>query len=225
MWEPVIPLLQDHYRILRYDQRGHGQSIVRNSDFTMIELVDDILALVAEVGSARFAFAGVSLGGMIAQRLGTQYGERLTHLVISNSSGDIGGLERWNARIENVLRSGMNWLVEPSLSVWFTKEFLQKKSELLRLMVEDLKACEPRGYAACSRIVKNFRSELDISGNPFRRPVVICGETDPATPLTHSQDLASNWPEPIIRLMAGSHLSGVEYPEVWCKHSGLLSRN
>ena len=55
--------------MLRYDIRGHGASEVTPGDYRIEQLGADALALADALGIERFAFCGLSLGGMIGQWL------------------------------------------------------------------------------------------------------------------------------------------------------------
>jgi len=49
-WDAVAPRLAQHFRVLRYDQRGAGASEKVRHEFTNDVLVDDFEALAAAVG-------------------------------------------------------------------------------------------------------------------------------------------------------------------------------
>src|SRR4051794_41160349 len=52
--------LADRYRVIRYDLRGHGGSPVVPGPYTVADLADDVLHRLDELGTDRFAYAGVS---------------------------------------------------------------------------------------------------------------------------------------------------------------------
>src|SRR5713101_2111853 len=86
MWDQQAADCQRFFRVIRYDLRGHGASSVTPGDYSIEQLGRDALALADDLGASRFAFCGLSIGGMIAQWLGVHARERLTHCVIANSS-------------------------------------------------------------------------------------------------------------------------------------------
>ena len=85
-WDPQAADCRRFFRVIRYDVRGHGASSSTPGDYTIEQLGLDALALADHLGAPRFAFCGLSIGGMIGQWLGVHARERLTHLVIANSS-------------------------------------------------------------------------------------------------------------------------------------------
>ena len=55
-------------------------------DYSIEALARDALGIVDALGIARFAFCGLSLGGMIGQWLAAYAPDRLTHVVLANTS-------------------------------------------------------------------------------------------------------------------------------------------
>ena len=51
--------LADHYRVIRFDLRGHGSSPVVPGPYTVADLADDVRRLLDGLGVDRFAYAGV----------------------------------------------------------------------------------------------------------------------------------------------------------------------
>ena len=86
MWDAQAAALSSRFRVLRYDTRGHGASAVPDGDYRIEQLADDAIALADALGIATFAFCGLSLGGMVGQRLGAYAADRLTALVLANTS-------------------------------------------------------------------------------------------------------------------------------------------
>ena len=86
MWDEQVSDLHAHLRLLRYDTRGHGASSVVSGDYSVASLAQDVLRLADALGIGRFAFCGLSLGGMIGQWLGVHAADRVTQLVIANTS-------------------------------------------------------------------------------------------------------------------------------------------
>ena len=63
IWEPVVPLLAERHRVIRYDQRGFGRSPRPDGPYSLVE---DLVAVLDAAGLERAALAGASRGGNIA---------------------------------------------------------------------------------------------------------------------------------------------------------------
>src|SRR3546814_11835295 len=73
MWRRQIELLtQTGYRVVAYDARGHGGSVVSPTPYRMPQLADDAIGLLDALGIGYAHFVGLSLGGMIAFDLATR---------------------------------------------------------------------------------------------------------------------------------------------------------
>ena len=69
MWDEQAADLLPHFRVLRYDTRGHGASRATQGEYSIADLAGDVLSLCDALGVDRFAYCGLSLGGMIGQWL------------------------------------------------------------------------------------------------------------------------------------------------------------
>ena len=69
MWDPQATDLKDSYRILRYDQRGHGGTDAPAGRYTYPQLIADALALLDALKIERTDFIGLSMGGATAAAL------------------------------------------------------------------------------------------------------------------------------------------------------------
>jgi 3-oxoadipate enol-lactonase len=80
-FDPQLPVVSHHYRVLTWDVRGHGQSQPIGVPFTMHEAVEDLVALLDVVGDRQAILVGQSMGGNIAQEMVFLHPERVIALV------------------------------------------------------------------------------------------------------------------------------------------------
>ena len=128
MWDPQIPDFLQHFRVLRYDTRGHGGSDSPAGEYSMDQLGLDVLLLVDSLGSSKFAFCGLSMGGAVGQCLAAHAPERLTHLVLADTSPQFGPKENWSKRRETVLREGMRGITDMVMQRFFSPETLNSEN-------------------------------------------------------------------------------------------------
>ena len=207
MWDIQIPAFTEHFRVLRFDTRGHGKSLVTQGPYSIEQLGHDVIALLDALNIQRAHFCGLSMGGLIGQWLGIHAGERLHRLVLCNTAARIATPEVWNPRIEMVLRDGaaaMEALRDASIARWFTPDFAASNSHQARQITDMLAATSPQGYAANCGAVRDadFREQLSSIQVPT---LVIAGSEDAVTPPAGSHFIQA-------------HVQGAEYAEFYAAH-------
>ena len=85
MWQPQVEAFARHFRVLRYDARGHGRSAVTPGPYTVGQLAADVLALVDAAGLREPCFCGLSMGGATGLWLAAHAEDRFRHYVVCNS--------------------------------------------------------------------------------------------------------------------------------------------
>ncbi len=126
MWDPQASEFKKHFRILRYDTRGHGQSSVTPGPYSIEQLGKDVIALVDALQLDRVHFCGLSMGGMIGMWLGANAPERLSQVILCSTAAKIGTPETWNARIDAVRKGGMKQVASSVVERWFSPAFREK---------------------------------------------------------------------------------------------------
>ncbi|MDR9873802.1 3-oxoadipate enol-lactonase [Pseudomonas allii] len=207
MWDIQIPAFTQHFRVLRFDTRGHGKSLVTSGPYSIEQLGRDVIALLDALDIQRAHFCGLSMGGLIGQWLGINAGERLNRLVVCNTAAKIGTPEVWNPRIEMVLRDGADAMValrDASIARWFTPDFAAANPHQAKQITDMLAATSPEGYAANCAAVRDadFREQLALIKVPT---LVIAGTDDAVTP-------------PVGSHFIQNHVQGAEYAEFYAAH-------
>jgi len=81
-WFCMRPVLDRHFRVIAFDNRGSGRSDKPDFSYTMKILAEDAAALLEAIGCARAHVFGVSMGGMVAQELALYYSKKVDRLVL-----------------------------------------------------------------------------------------------------------------------------------------------
>lgn len=163
MWDAQIPAFTEHFRVLRFDTRGHGKSLVTPGPYSIEQLGRDVLALLDALHIERAHFCGLSMGGLIGQWLGINAGQRLNKLIVCNTAAKIGDPSVWNPRIETVLRDGAAAMValrDASIARWFTADFSAANPAVAKQITDMLAATSPEGYAANCAAVRDADSAI-----------------------------------------------------------------
>jgi len=209
MWDPQIPALQDAFRILRYDTRGHGLSAAPPGPYTYDQLGRDVIALLDAAKIPRATFCGLSMGGQTGIWLGVNAPERFERLVLCNTGAHIGTPELWNTRIAATKTGGMPPLVPAIIERWFTPRFAAEAREEVAAVRMMLLNTPPQGYAACCEAIRD--ADLTALASRVNAPaLVIAGSHDPATPAALGRQLASLIPGARYVELDAAHLSNIE---------------
>lgn len=217
MWDAQIEAFSQHFQVLRYDTRGHGQSLVTEGPYSIEQLGQDVLALLDALQLQRVHFCGLSMGGLIGQWLGIHAGERLHRLVVCNTAAKIAGPEVWNPRIETVLRDGpaaMAALRDASIARWFTPGYASAHPDQAQRITDMLASTSPQGYAANCAAVRDadFREQLGAIQVPT---LVIAGSEDPVTPPAGGHFIEERVAGAEYAEFHAAHLSNVEVGEAF----------
>lgn len=212
MWDVQMPAFTEHFRVLRYDTRGHGASGVTPGPYTVEQLGRDVLALLDALDIPRAHFCGLSMGGLIGQWLGIHAGERLSKLVLCNTAAKIANDEVWNTRIDIVLKGGqqaMRDLRDASIARWFTSAFAEAQPAQAAHITAMLAATSPEGYAANCAAVRDadFRETLGAIAAPT---LIVCGSQDPVTTTENGRFMQARIAGAELAEFTAAHLSNVE---------------
>jgi 3-oxoadipate enol-lactonase len=83
-WDVTAAVVGERYKVVTWDMRAHGAS--RPAKFSVVDAVDDLLALLDVVGARQAAFVGHSLGGNVHQELVFRHPDRVAAMVCVDSA-------------------------------------------------------------------------------------------------------------------------------------------
>ncbi|MFC7383064.1 bifunctional 3-oxoadipate enol-lactonase/4-carboxymuconolactone decarboxylase PcaDC [Sphaerisporangium rhizosphaerae] len=216
VWDPQVPVLARHHRVVRWDLPGHGRSpadllpSTAPGATTVADLARLVLHLADALGLDAFAYAGVSLGGAVGAWLAVHHPERVTSLALVCSSARFGEPESWRERAALVRAEGTGPVADVAAARWFTPAFA--RAPAARALTEDLRAADPEGYAACCDALAAYDLRADLP-RVTAPTLVVAGRDDPATPPRHARELADGIPgASLTEVGHAAHLAGVERP-------------
>jgi 3-oxoadipate enol-lactonase len=100
-WTSVVGTLAGHFRVIAFDQRGHGEGL-RTSGFRLEECADDVAALAAELGIGRVVPVGYSIGGFVAQLVWRRHRDLVAGLVLCATARNVCG-SPWERAVAMIL--------------------------------------------------------------------------------------------------------------------------
>lgn len=215
MWRRQIDALTSHFRVMRFDMRGHGASDVPAADIRMAEFGADVLALADRAGAKTFAYVGLSLGAMIGQWLALNAPQRLSKLVLSNAAAHLPSRESWSSRMALARSEGMSALVDMVMPRFFSDAYRAMDEPFYHSIRTSFASMSAQGYAASCAAVRDadFRDALDRITTPT---LVISGALDTATPAdTFGRELVQRIPGASSVVLRAGHIANIEQPEAF----------
>jgi pimeloyl-ACP methyl ester carboxylesterase len=213
MWDGVIAELEDSYRCIAIEVRGHGESDVPGQAFDMDDLSDDVIEMIRAIGGGKGIVGGCSMGGQIAQGVGVKAPEILYGIFISNT-----GYLR-NEKIREVMEAravacaqGMSGPVWTTLNRWFNEDYRRAHPEHVKLAYDWLINADPIVHAWSWRAIKGlgYAEQLKSLKVPA---LAIAGELDQSSAPEEVEAMAKALPNCMYRMCKGAgHLSPVESP-------------
>ena len=214
MWAPQVPALSVRFRVLRYDQRGHGDSAVPPGPYDISDMGRDVLDLLDQNEIERAHFCGLSMGGSTGMWLAANAPERIDRLVLLCTSAHFGNPEMWIERAATVREQGTEAVADAGIGRWFTDAFREREPAITARFRAMIASQPDAGYAELCGVLQRLdvRDELARIAAPT---LVIAGAQDPSTPPEpHAQLIAGRIPGARLEVLdPGAHLINVERAE------------
>ncbi|WP_322042135.1 3-oxoadipate enol-lactonase [Paraburkholderia sp. J67] len=216
MWTPQLAEFTKHFRVLRYDTRGHGHSAAPQGPYTIEQLTGDVIGLLDHLGIERAHFCGVSMGGLTGVGLGARFASRIDRLVLCNTAAKIGSPQVWEPRAAKARNEGMLSLADAVLPRWYTAEFMEKNPLVIDQARDVFVHTDKDGYASNCEALN--AADLRVEASSIKAPtLVISGTHDLAATPAQGRELAESVPGARYVELNASHISNVELTDEFNK--------
>lgn len=214
MFDPQVAALAPEYRVITWDQRGHG-STPAPAPFSYWDSAADVLGLLDHLGISQAVLAGMSQGGFISLRAALRSAERVRALVLIDSQAGLENpdsvpayeemeriwLEHGPAPVQEVVASIILGPADgpAAWQPWFDKWASADREEL-------------RYAFRCLIDRDDITSRLGEIGCPA---LVLHGTADAAIPMERAEVLAGGLagPTTLVQIDGGSHASNLSNPD------------
>jgi 3-oxoadipate enol-lactonase len=212
IWQEVAPAFTERFRVVLYDKRGHGLSDAPPAPYTIDDHTDDLLSLLDHLGIEKASLVGLSVGGMIAQRMAVRSPGRVQSITLCCTAAKIGTAELWAERIGAVETGGIGPIADSVLQRWFTPRFHEKRADDLAGWRNMLVRTPAHGYAGTCAAIRD--ADLRQYAGRIAVPTLcVAGDQDGSTPADVVKGTADLIPSARFELIEGAgHIPCVEKP-------------
>lgn len=211
MWQPQVVALEQQFKVVTYDTRGHGQSDVIEHT-TLQNLAEDVIDILNGINIEKAHFCGISMGGITALWLGIHHVDRFLSITVANSAAKIWTTEGWNTRADAVKQNGLADLVTTTHSRWFSERFDYQHNALAQRTIQSLAVTPAAGYAESCRALAQADLTAEIK-NIHIPTLIIAGAFDPVTTVADGIFMQQHIQGSELVEIEASHLSNIEQPE------------
>ena len=177
VWTEVIAHLQDAFRCVTYDLRGHGTSPHDASQLELETLVGDLEQVRRDLKCARATFVGHSLGAAITAAYALKYPEHVETLCLlaAPAARSQQGRQAAAALLENLRTHGVKRVMSTLVKSWYTEHFLAHHPAALRARLGQLDEIDDDAF------IKSYELYNGIDIDPWldrivARTLVMTGE-------------------------------------------------
>ena len=211
IWDRVTALLPEGLRLIRYDNRGHGLSTCTEPPYRIDDHAADLAGLLDELQVREAVVVGLSVGGMIGQKLAGSRPDLVTGLVLCDTAHKIGPPEMWQARIDAVRNGGIVSLADAILERWFSPDFRASYPEELEVWRSMLCRTPADGYVGTAEAIRD--ADLTEIARALKIPTIcVVGSEDGATTPALVKATAELIGADFIEIKGPGHLPCIEAP-------------
>ena len=216
MWARQIPELTKHFRVLRYDTRGHGKSSVPDGEYTFAQLGNDVAELLAHLNIKQAHFCGLSMGGPTGLWLALNRPELINKLILCNTAARIGSAEGWSTRIAAVAEQTLEKMAPTLVQRWLTDDYRAAEPGLTQVLIDMLRRTPDAGYSGNCAALRDadFREQVSAIKAPT---LVIASTHDLAATPAQGRELTDAIAGAQYLELNTSHISNWEQPEAFTR--------
>ncbi len=212
MWDDTIVALTSHYRVVRYDTRGHGQSQVTPGPYSIELLANDLVSLMDALQIPKAHLVGLSMGGMICQFVGAYFPDRVISLSLCDTASEMPPRSLWEERFAIAHQQGLSGLVDGTIKRWFLDGFVTSEPDKIERVRKMILSTPVDGYTACASAVRDMAQSTMLLKITAPTTILV-GRQDPACTVAQATVLHRLIDHSSMHIIEdAAHLANIEQP-------------
>jgi pimeloyl-ACP methyl ester carboxylesterase len=214
-----VPAFAERFRTIVFDPRGVARSPAPEAPFTMLDLAEDLAALLEGLKVERAHVLGASFGGFVAQEFALAHPSRTRSLVLCctsyGGSGHVPPAPETLTAIASTKGLNTQERVRENLLVAFSPRFVEEQPEEVERVINLRAESDVPEYAYLRQLQAAMAFDAEERVSEIKAPtLVITGDADVIVPHVNSSNLAARIPGAKLRVVeGGSHTFFIERPE------------
>jgi 3-oxoadipate enol-lactonase len=222
MWNPQIETLQQKYRLIAYDIRGHGRSDAGDGQYLLEFFVDDLIGLLDHLKIDRAVLCGLSMGGYIALRAVERNPQRCRALILCDTRSEADSNEaklKRAAAIKTVKEKGVKAFADEFIKPLFAPQTFSANPGIVESVRQMIQSNPPAGICGALLALAG-RTDTTASLPKISVPtLILVGEHDGLTPPAAAEAIHARIPNSELRIIPNAgHLSNLENPQHFNRH-------
>jgi 3-oxoadipate enol-lactonase len=219
MWEAQAAALEATHTVVRFDDRGFGDTPAGDGLLTMERIADDAAALMDHLGISQAVVAGCSMGGYATLAFARRHPDRLKGLVLQDTKAGADNDEgRRNRAVlsDKVRKEGAAAVAEAFMPKLLGPTTQSEQPALVERVRDAILRTSPQGMIdALAGLAA--RADSTPSLREIRVPtLVVCGDEDTIIPMADSEGLHRGiGGSRFVVLPKAGHLSNLEQPAAY----------
>jgi len=214
-WAGLVPELAEHFTCVTYDLRGHGESPVPPTPYTLDDLVADLEALRRKLGHEKIHVIGHSLGGMIGPGYARAYPERTLSVgLLSTAAGRTQeDRDKLAAVADAMAEKGVGPVISTLVARWYTDDFIKARPDMIAARIKQVEDTPEHVFLSVFDVYST--TEMAPWLHEIKAPcLVLTGEFDGACSPRHNRFMAEQLPDSeLVILKDLKHSVLIEGPE------------
>lgn len=212
MWDPQIEPFIEHFHIVRYSIRGHGNSSI--DDFCELDLdalARDAISILDAVNVERAHWCGLSIGSMTALWAAShpRTASRIDRVILASTAARMLPRERWTTLIDTARSQGLSSLAGATMQRWFTPSFHAMAPHEISRIRTIFMGTDPKAYASACAALRDMDLRPHLA-NVVAPTLIIAGSQDAGTTLNDGKEVEAGIPHSTMQVLPGAHLTNVE---------------